>query len=103
MENMNKRYKLDRNEKSLEFDLLKDHITKELRSLKFESPILEVNLEDVESGNVTLQVGKDLLNLNLKDPQDREFIRDKLGDIGLRVLPGDPPRLSRPNYENYLN
>jgi len=98
----NSRYEENRKEIGREMELIKDFLTDELKSFKFESPILEVDLENVVSGTLTVQIDSELLHLNLSVSEDRELIRDRIGAIGMRVLPGDPPRLSRPNFTNYL-
>ena len=96
------RYMKDRQEKGLEMELVKDHLMSELKSFNFASPIAEVDLENIQSGKLTIEINGVLKELNMEKEEDRNIIRDRVGAKEMRVLPGDPPRLSRPNFVNYL-
>lgn len=101
------RYIKDGKELGLEIDLVKDHLIDEMTKLSFDSPILEVNLDEVKQGTIILEIDGELKELDFANEQDRNLIRDKVGSKNIRILPGlgltGKPRLSRPNFSNYMS
>jgi len=101
------RYNKDGKELGLEIELVKDYLLDEINKLSFDSPILEVNLDKVKQGTLILDIDGELKELDLANEQDRNLIRDKVGSKNIRILPGlgltGKPRLSRPNFANYMS
>jgi flagellar biosynthesis GTPase FlhF len=101
-----KRYENNLEEKGLELELVKDHLMNELQSFKFDSPISEVDLQDYLTagggGHLSIMIDGKLCQLDLSKDEDKNLIRDRIGTKNMRILPGNPPRLSRPNFVNYL-
>ncbi|CAF0787513.1 unnamed protein product [Brachionus calyciflorus] len=94
------------NEKGLELELVKNELTQVLnqieKNFKIESPVKEKDLDDIKEGKLSVQVDGEMRELDLAKDEDRKFIKNRFGDRQLRILPGDPPRLSRPNFLNYM-
>ena len=101
------RYEENRQEKGVEMDEVKDYLISELSELRFKSPVLEVDLKDVKTGKIQIEIDGEMKILDLEKEVDRNLIRDKIGSIKIRILPGNKDsggvlRLSRPNYVNYV-
>ena len=100
-----KRFSADPSEKTTEFNAVKEYLLSELSKLQvFKSPIKELDLEKIpKEGKLELVIDGKKEVLDMSKEEDRNKIRDLIGSQGVRLLPGDPPRISRPNYAAYLH
>jgi hypothetical protein len=101
------RYIKKKQENDVEIDKVKDYLISELSKLRFNSPILEVDLKEVKTGKIQIEIDGKMRTFDLEKEEDRNFIRDKIGSLKIRLLPGNKDsngvsRLSRPNYVNYV-
>jgi hypothetical protein len=101
-----KGYMNNKEEEGKSYNAIKEFLLSELNKLvTFKSPIAQIDLEKIlKSKDLKLRItidGKEEL-LDMSKEEDRNRIRDFIGSMGLRVLPGSPPHISRPNYANYL-
>lgn len=101
-----RRLEANKSEKGLEMEFFKDYVVNELNQLQFKSPIQQVDLEDMNEGKLEVEIDGELRVLDLSNKEDRDLIRDKIGSLQMRILPGCKSdgvmRLSRPNHPNYL-
>ncbi|RMZ97154.1 hypothetical protein BpHYR1_028459, partial [Brachionus plicatilis] len=98
------RYKNNPKETGIEMDMIKDFLINELDNLPFDSPILEINLDDAQCGKVNIMVDGKMRELDLSNQNDRQFIRDHIGAQGIRFFTTkNGISLSRPNFINYIS
>ena len=98
------RLKSNENEKGIGYNEIKEFILHELNKLEvFKSPIKEMDFGKLpKDAKFEVVIDGKKLTLDMSKEEDVKMLK-KLGTKGFRILPGDPPRISKPNYISYLN
>ncbi len=91
------------NEEGKTYASVKEFILGELNKLEvFKSPIKELDLKNLpKDGKFEVVINNVKKIIDMSKEEDVKELK-KLGSYGFRILPGDPPRISKPNFINYL-
>lgn len=104
----NKRLYDNPGEKGVPYNVIKEFLLNELGKLQvFKSPIAETNIDKLpKSGKYHMYIEDENGNgkwevFDMDKEEDVTRLKN-MGSIGLRILPGPPPCISRPSWPNYL-